>query len=55
MMKRYDIEVIHEPSGAYMNFSVLSDKDENEMDIFTEFIKDISIVVIDEEEVEEDL
>jgi hypothetical protein len=54
-MKQYDVEVIHEPSGAYMNFSVFSDKSEDETDIYTEFIRDISIVINDIHEVEEDV
>lgn len=51
-MKRYDVEIIHEPSGAYLNYSFESD--DEDLDIYKEFIRDISVVVINEEEVEED-
>jgi hypothetical protein len=53
-MKRYDIEVIHEPSGAYLNYSFFTDEEESEMDILAEFTRDISIVVTDVEDVEEE-
>ena len=52
-MKRYDIEIIHEPSGAYLNYSFESDIEERDMDILGEFIRDISVVVTDVEDVEE--
>jgi hypothetical protein len=54
-MKRYDVEVIHEPSGAYLNYSFETDLDENELDIYKDFIRDISIVVNDVEEIEDEL
>ncbi len=42
-MKHYSVEVIHEVSGAYMNFEV--DSDEDEMEVYAEILADISIVV----------
>jgi hypothetical protein len=51
-MKRYDVEIIHEPSGEYLNYSFESD--DEDLDIYKEFIRDISVVVINEEEVEDD-
>ncbi len=51
-MKQYDIEVIHEPSGAYLNYTVFTD--EPDPDFLHSFINEISIVVIDEQEVEEE-
>jgi hypothetical protein len=54
-MKRYDVEVIHEPSGAYLNYSFDTDLDENELDIYKDFIRDISIVVNNMEEIEDEL
>lgn len=54
-MKRYDVEVIHEPSGAYLNYSFDTDLDENELDIYKDFIRDISIIVNDVEEIEDEL
>jgi len=49
-MKRYDIEIIHEPSGAYLNYSFESDIEESDMDILGEFIRDISVVITDVED-----
>ena len=54
-MKRYEVEVIHEPSGAYLNYSFETDLDENELDIYKDFIRDISIIVNDVEEIEDEL
>jgi len=47
-MKRYDVEVIHEPSGAYLNYSV--ETDEPDPDFYKSFINDISIVINDVED-----
>lgn len=41
-MPTYDIEVIHEPSGTYMNFIVESDADEG--DVWNEVLSDLSVV-----------
>jgi hypothetical protein len=54
-MKRYDIEIIHEPSGAYLNYSFSTDLNEDELDIYKDFIRDISVVVNDVEEIEDEL
>jgi hypothetical protein len=54
-MKRYDVEVIHEPSGAYLNYSFNTDLNEDELDIYKDFIRDISIIVNDVEEIEDEL
>jgi len=51
-MKKYDIEVIHEPSGSYLNYSFKSDLDPQDIDVYNEFIRDISIIINDVEEVE---
>lgn len=48
-MKRYNVEIIHEPTGSYLNYETYGDED---TDLFKEFIRDISIVIVDEEEVE---
>lgn len=50
-MKRYDIEIIHEPSGNYLNYSFESDLEEDEINILDEFIRDISVVITDVEEI----
>ncbi len=41
-MPTYEVEVIHEPSGAYMNFVVESD--EAEGDVWNEILGDLSVV-----------
>lgn len=41
-MNTYEIEVIHEPSGAYMNFVVESEREEG--DVWNEILSDLSIV-----------
>jgi hypothetical protein len=48
-MKRYEIEVIHEPSGAYLNYVAFTE--ESDPDFYKSFINDISIVIVDKEEV----
>jgi hypothetical protein len=45
-MKTYSIEVIHEPTGTYMNFDVDSDLSENE--VWNEILHDLSIVAFEE-------
>lgn len=49
-MKRYQVEVIHEASGAYMNFEVRAETTE---DLYNEVIADMSIVIIEEEDIDE--
>ena len=41
-MPQYEIEVIHEPTGAYMNFKVESDQEEG--DVWNEVLSDLSVV-----------
>ena len=42
-MPRWDIEVIHEPSGQYMNFQADTDtEDENE--VYKEILYELSII-----------
>jgi hypothetical protein len=41
-VKTYEIEVIHEPSGSYMNFVVESNAEEG--DVWNEILSDLSIV-----------
>ena len=51
-MAKWSIEVIHEPTGQYMNFT--ADTDTDDMDeVYKEILYDISIVALerlDEEE-----
>jgi hypothetical protein len=41
-MPTYNVDVIHEPTGTYMNFQYESDQEENE--VWREILSDISIV-----------
>ena len=52
-MRRYEVEVMHEPSGAYLNYVTFSDALDIP-DLYKEFIRDISVVIVDQEEVDED-
>lgn len=45
-MPQYNIEVIHEPSGTYMNFVVESEAGEGE--IWSEVLSDLSVVAFEE-------
>lgn len=42
-MKQYDIEVIHEPSGSHLSYSVITD--EVDPDFLDSFMDEISIIV----------
>jgi len=44
-MKRYAIELIHESTGAYMNFEYESDLDEDSLS--KDILQDISVVVLE--------
>ena len=52
-MYKYDIEVIHEPSGSYLNYIVMTAEPID--DHYKDFIRDISIIVNDVEEIEDEL
>jgi hypothetical protein len=43
-MPTYNVDIIHEPTGNYMNFNVESD--ETEEQVWNEILHDLSIVVI---------
>lgn len=50
-MTKWSIEVIHEPTGQYMNFNAYTDtEDANE--VYKEILYDLSIVAL--EKIEED-
>ena len=50
-MPKWSIEVIHEPSGQYMNFNANTDtEDENE--VYKEILYDLSIIAL--ERIDED-
>jgi hypothetical protein len=50
MMNKYEVEVIHEPSGAYMNFVMFSETNEDEIELAKEIWADMSVVILDYEE-----
>jgi hypothetical protein len=52
-MNEYTIELIHEPSGAYMNFVMFSNVKEDEVELAKEIWSDMSVVVLDYAEGEE--
>jgi hypothetical protein len=49
-MGNYTIELIHEPSGAHMNFVMFSETENNEVELAKEIWSDMSVVVLDYEE-----
>ena len=49
-MNEYTIELIHEPSGAYMNFTMFSETKEDEVALAKEIWADMSVVVLEVEE-----
>ncbi len=51
-MKVYEVEIIHEPTGKYMNFSYASDSEENL--VYQEILADLSISVFDTGETEDE-
>jgi hypothetical protein len=52
-MNEYTVELIHEPSGAHMNFVMFSDLKEDEVQLSKEIWADMSVVVLDYVEGEE--
>lgn len=45
-MPKWSIEVIHEPTGQYMNFDAYTDTEEMD-DVYKEILYDISIVALE--------
>jgi len=45
-MAKWSIEVIHEPTGQYMNFEARTDTDEMD-EVYKEILYDISIVALE--------
>jgi hypothetical protein len=52
-MNEYTVELIHEPSGAHMNFVMFSDTKEDEIELAREIWADMSVVILNYEEGEE--
>jgi hypothetical protein len=46
-MIEYKIELIHEPSGAYMNFALFTEEEQDEVTLAKEIWSDMSVVVLD--------
>ena len=46
-MKTYNVDVIHEPTGTYMNFKTDSDLSKDE--VWNEILHDLSIIAFEEE------
>jgi hypothetical protein len=45
-MPKWNIEVIHEPSGQYMNFVADTDTEDQD-EVYTEILYDLSVVALD--------
>jgi hypothetical protein len=50
-MPKWSIEVIHEPSGQYMNFNADTDTEDQE-EVYKEILYDLSIIAL--ERIDED-
>ena len=50
-MPKWSIEVIHEPTGQYMNFEAYTDTEEQD-EVYKEILYDLSIVAL--ERIDED-
>ena len=51
----HDVEIIHEPSGEVLTFKFVADEETEMMDIFKQFVHDLSNIVHDVEEIEEEI
>jgi len=45
-MPKWRIEVIHEPSGQYMNFEANTDTEEED-DVYKEILYDLSVITLE--------
>jgi hypothetical protein len=45
-MNQYEVELIHEPSGAHMSFTVFSETKQDEVELSKEIWADMSVVVL---------
>ena len=52
-MNEYTVELIHEPSGAHMSFTIFSETKEDEIELAKEIWAEMSVVVLDYVEGEE--
>ena len=52
-MNEYEVELIHEPSGAHMSFIMFIETNEYEIELAKEIWADMSVVVLDYIEGEE--
>lgn len=49
-MNEYTVELIHEPSGAHMSFTMFSETKEDEVALAKEIWNDMSVIVLDYQE-----
>ena len=52
-MNEYEVELIHEPSGAHMSFIMFSETKEDEIELAKEIWAGMSVVVLDYKEGDE--
>ena len=52
-MNQYEIELTHEPSGAYMNFILFSELEKDDIKVAEEIWADMSVIVLDYKEGDE--
>ena len=52
-MNQYEVELIHEPSGAHMSFIMFSEIEQDEIELANEIWADMSVVVLDYKEGDE--
>jgi hypothetical protein len=45
-MPKWNIEVIHEPTGQYMNFTTYTDTEEQD-EVYKEILYDLSVVALE--------
>ena len=53
-MFEYDVELIHEPSGAYMNMKVFTDEKVDEVKLSKQIWAEMSVVVLSTSEEDDD-
>ena len=49
-MNQYEVELIHEPSGAHMSFIMFSEVEQDEIELANEIWADMSVVVLNYQE-----
>ena len=52
-MNQYEVELVHEPSGAHMSFIMFTETNNDEIALAEEIWADMSVVVLDYKEGDE--